>query len=126
MVDIVHRIGATASQEDVYAALTTIDGLAGWWTEDTKADGDPEGSAASSGSGSTARPSPAASTCGCWSAPVECVLWEVVEGPDEWLGTHIEFELSQEDGYTIVMFRPPAGARPCSSCTTAAPSGRRS
>ncbi len=38
MVDILHRIGATASQEDVYAALTTIDGLAGWWTEDTTGD----------------------------------------------------------------------------------------
>ena len=32
------------------------------------------------------------------------MLWEVVEGPEEWIGTHVAFELSQEDGYTIVMF----------------------
>jgi uncharacterized protein YndB with AHSA1/START domain len=40
MLDIVHRIGAVASPEDVYRALTTVEGLAGWWTEDTKQDGD--------------------------------------------------------------------------------------
>ena len=27
MVDILHRIGVTSSPEEVYAALTTIDGL---------------------------------------------------------------------------------------------------
>ena len=36
MVDILHRIGATSSPDKVYAALTTVDGLAGWWTEDTR------------------------------------------------------------------------------------------
>ena len=30
--------------------------------------------------------------------------WEVTDGPEEWVGTHVSFELSQEDGYTIVMF----------------------
>ncbi len=38
MNDILHRVGITTSPEDVYAALTTIDGLAGWWTEDTRGD----------------------------------------------------------------------------------------
>ena len=40
MVDILHRVGIKSSSVgDVYAALTTVDGLAGWWTSDT--DGDP-------------------------------------------------------------------------------------
>ena len=43
MVDILHRIGVTSSPEDVYAALTTIDGLAGWWTEDHEGDADAGG-----------------------------------------------------------------------------------
>ena len=44
MVDILHRVGArNSSPEAAYAALTTIDGLAGWWARDTQ--GDP-GSAA--------------------------------------------------------------------------------
>ena len=103
MVDIVHRIGATASQEDVYAALTTIDGLAGWWTEDTT--GDQRGRRSHpvplrrrsgarrlrhAGAGGARRPSACAGRS-----------WQ---GPEEWVGTHVGFELSQEDGYTIVMF----------------------
>ena len=36
MVDIVHRIGVKdSSPDEVYAALTTIDGLSGWWASDT-------------------------------------------------------------------------------------------
>ncbi|WP_198659051.1 hypothetical protein [Nocardiopsis sp. FIRDI 009] len=37
--------------------------------------------------------------------PVERVLWEVVDGPEEWIGTRISFEPTQEDGFTIVLFR---------------------
>ena len=31
--------------------------------------------------------------------------WEVVDGPQEWIGTTVEFELTQEDEFTIVLFR---------------------
>ena len=51
MTDIHHRIGVESSSvDDVYAALTTIDGLSGWWTTDTR--GDP----ASAGRSSSASP----------------------------------------------------------------------
>ena len=39
MVDILHRVGITASRDAVYQALTTPDGLAAWWTTDTRGDG---------------------------------------------------------------------------------------
>jgi len=35
MVDIIHRVGIEAPVSKVYAALSTIDGLAGWWTANT-------------------------------------------------------------------------------------------
>ena len=35
MVDIVHRVGIKAPVSKVYAALSTIDGMAGWWTTAT-------------------------------------------------------------------------------------------
>ena len=39
MIDIHHRVGVESpSTEGVYDALTTIDGLAGWWTTDTTGD----------------------------------------------------------------------------------------
>ena len=36
MADILHRVGIKSSLDEVYKALTTREGLAGWWTEDTK------------------------------------------------------------------------------------------
>ena len=44
MVDILHRIGVEGVTPDkVYDALTTVEGLAGWWTDDTKGTGDEVG-----------------------------------------------------------------------------------
>jgi uncharacterized protein YndB with AHSA1/START domain len=100
MVDILHRVGIIASPEDVYAALTTIDGLAGWWTEDTT--GDTEGVikfrfAGAGGEGFDMKV--------LETKPGELVRWEVVDGPEEWIGTHVGFELSQTDEYAIVLFK---------------------
>ena len=35
MAEIIHRVGIRAGPDKVFKALSTIDGLAGWWTEDT-------------------------------------------------------------------------------------------
>lgn len=32
------------------------------------------------------------------------VRWRCVEGPDEWIGTDITFQLSEQDNQTIVLF----------------------
>ncbi|GAB3412796.1 SRPBCC family protein [Flindersiella endophytica] len=102
MVDILHRIGVTASPEEVYEALTTADGLSGWWTQGMEGEG---------GVGGVFRvrfedaPPPAGFDMKVLEAkPAELVVWEVVYGPDEWVGTKIRFELKQEDGLTIVLF----------------------
>ena len=39
MVDILHKIGIQSSIENTYEALTTREGLAGWWTHDTEGQG---------------------------------------------------------------------------------------
>jgi uncharacterized protein YndB with AHSA1/START domain len=37
MVDILQKVGIkSSSQNDVYKALTTVDGLSAWWTTDTQ------------------------------------------------------------------------------------------
>ena len=37
MVDILHKVGIkSSSQNDVYKTLTTVEGLAAWWTNDTQ------------------------------------------------------------------------------------------
>ena len=99
MVDILHRVGATAAPAKVYEALTTRDGLAAWWTTDTKGDG-------AVGETFEFRFGEA----GVFDMkvldkrPGERVEWEVVEGPEEWIGTHVRFDLKQEGDYTIVLF----------------------
>ena len=100
MVDILHRIGATASPEEVYAALTTVDGLAGWWTQETDGDGD---------TGGVLRfrfgPAGGFDMKVLDAQPEKLVLWQVIDGPEEWVGTRIRFDIKQEDDFTIVLFR---------------------
>ena len=37
MVDILHKVGIkSSSQNDVYRALTTLEGLSAWWTDNTQ------------------------------------------------------------------------------------------
>ena len=97
MVDILHRVGITATPEKVYEALTTVDGLAGWWTTDTSGDSD-----------STLKFR--FGEVGGFDMkvldlqPGKRVLWEVVDGPAEWIGTTVSFELIQDGEWTIVLF----------------------
>ena len=99
MVDILHRVGATATPEKVYDALTTRDGLAAWWTTDTTGDGVV---------GETIRFR--FGDVGGFDMkvleqrPNERVEWEVTDGPAEWIGTHVSFDLKREDDYTIILF----------------------
>jgi hypothetical protein len=53
--------------------------------------------------------------------PGEFVLWQVVDGPEEWIGTRVRFDLKQEDDFTIVLFRHEGWAEPVEfmhHCTT--------
>jgi uncharacterized protein YndB with AHSA1/START domain len=100
MVDILHRVGTTTTPDKVYDALTTVDGLAAWWTTDTHGDATPGGTIKFR-----------FGDVGGFDMkvldqrPNERVEWEVVDGPQEWIGTHVSFDLKQEDGYTIVLFQ---------------------
>jgi uncharacterized protein YndB with AHSA1/START domain len=103
-MDIVHRIGIKAPAQDVYAALASIDGLAGWWTRNTSGDSRPGGHI-------TFRfHNAAGDDVGGFGMKVveltaeRAVRWRVEDGPAEWVGTDVEFLLSQQDGYTIVAF----------------------
>jgi len=106
MVDILHRIGVVSSPDEVYAALTTVDGLAAWWTQDTDGEGEV---------GGVLRfrfPVGGFDMKVLEARPGEFVLWQVVEGPAEWVGTRVRFDLKHEDGYTIVLFRHEGWSEP--------------
>jgi uncharacterized protein YndB with AHSA1/START domain len=100
MVDILHRIGVeNSTPEKVYDALTTVAGLAGWWTEDTKGNADVGGVI-------EFRFPPGGFDMEVLELkPAERVAWRVVGGPDEWIGTTVEWDLRHDGDYTIVMFK---------------------
>ncbi len=105
MVNIKHRIGIKAPVEKVYKALTTIEGLAGWWTADTSGN-------ASMGEDIHFRfSSPDGKELGSMTMHVklleenETVHWVCKAGPEEWIDTDIVFDIHEEDDYTIVLFQ---------------------
>ena len=90
MVDFLHKVGIRSSSPDkVYEALATREGLSGWWAE---------------------RSNSAFGSGGFGMKVLELdrdkhVLWQVVDGPAEWIGTRVSFDLRQEDDWTIVLFK---------------------
>ena len=104
MVDIVQRVGIKAPAAKVYAALSTIDGLAGWWTKATT------GTSKVGGTIAFRFHTEAGDEIGGFDmdvlelTPDQKVRWRVKAGPAEWVGTDIEFFLTTQDDYTIVMF----------------------
>jgi uncharacterized protein YndB with AHSA1/START domain len=116
MVDIQHRVGATAAPAKVYEALTTRDGLAAWWTTDTKGDG-AVGNTLEFRFGEAGGFDMKVVD----QRPDKRVEWVVTEGPEEWIGTHVRFDLKQEGDYTIVLFAHEGWAAPgefMSHCST--------
>ena len=103
MVDILHRVGITASRDAVYRALTTPEGLAAWWTNDTRGDGAPGGVLEFRFDLGTGEPGGFDMKV-LEAKPAERVLWEVVDGPEEWIGTQVSWDLRTEGDFTIVMF----------------------
>jgi uncharacterized protein YndB with AHSA1/START domain len=99
MADILHRIGTTTAPDRVYDALTTLDGLAAWWTNETTGHAVPGGTIHFR-----------FGEAGGFDMKVieqrldAHVAWEVTDGPEEWIGTHVTFDLKQQDDYTIVLF----------------------
>src|SRR5262245_17511467 len=104
MAEIIHRVGIQASPDKLFRALSTIEGLAGWWTENTRGVTDV---------GKTITfqfRNPNGETIGEFEMevviqePFKKVQWMCVKGPAEWIGTEINFDLKQENDFTIVLF----------------------
>jgi uncharacterized protein YndB with AHSA1/START domain len=109
MVDIIHRIGVKASPAEAYAALATVDGIAGWWTRSTTGESRPGGIVSvrfEDGVDAENRPTEK----GRMDLevirldPGREVHWRVKAGPPEWIGTDVTFSLSARNGQTVIVF----------------------
>jgi uncharacterized protein YndB with AHSA1/START domain len=104
MADILHRVGIKSSTDEVYKALTTREGLAAWWTDYTQGDGNV-------GGGLQFRFDTGGADLQGFDMkvleldPARRVLWQVVDGPEEWIGTKVSWDLKQEGDYSILLFK---------------------
>lgn len=104
MADIIHRVGIKAPISKVYAALSTVEGVAGWWTKQTS------GASKIGGMIGVRFHSADGKEIGSMNMevialdPNKKVHWRFTSGPEEWVGTDVIFNLSQEGEYTIVLF----------------------
>ncbi len=99
MVDILHKIEAKASQQDTWKALSTTKGLAGWWTSDTR--GDPSEGGIIEFYFNQHRVDMKVVEVD----PGRHVVWQVLSGNDDWVGTKISFDISRNGDLTKVMFK---------------------
>ena len=104
MVDILHRVGIKSSPDALYKALATREGLASWWTNDTQGESNVGGVI-------QFRFSLDGSELGGFDMkvlelqPGKLVLWQVADGPQEWIGTKVRFDLKQSGDHAIVLFK---------------------
>ena len=98
-VHIKHKTSINCPPDNVYKALTTKQGIQGWWTPDTEIE-------------------PEVGTIAVFDfsdryhnemeiidlQPYKRVSWKCIEGETEWIGTTITFELENKNGQTVLRF----------------------
>jgi uncharacterized protein YndB with AHSA1/START domain len=104
MVDIIHRIGIKAPLSKVYDAVSTAEGVAGWWSRETA------GESRLGGSITSRFRSPDGREIGRMDFeltkldPEKEVRWRFKTGPEEWIGTDVTFDLSRDGDQTLIVF----------------------
>ena len=118
MVDILQKVGIkSSSQNDVYKALTTVEGLSAWWTTDTQGESKVGGVLKSRfGNGGFDMKV-------LELDPGKHVLWRVVDGPAEWIGTKKVLISGKKATGPSSSSNTKVGRSRWNLCTTAAPSG---
>lgn len=104
MVDIIHRIGIKAPLSEVYATVTTVEGVAGWWTRETSGATGPGGTVTvvfRHGDGHELGQMEFEVTT---PEPNRAARWRFVGGPPEWIGTEVTFDLTEDGEMTVLLF----------------------
>jgi len=99
MPNICLSIGTKADANRILAAINTVDGLKAWWTNGTSGSPAPGGTLAFRFGGN------GGFDMRVVKSDARHVQWECVSGPDDWLGTRIEFELQSGEKQNKLMFR---------------------
>ncbi len=98
MADILHKFVIKAPAEKVYEAISTQEGLTGWWAKQAIARAE-VGFVNTFTFGTIKNEIKVTSLI-----PYAKVEWHCINAMDEWIGTNISFALEEKDGKTIVRF----------------------
>ncbi|HSV51097.1 MAG TPA: SRPBCC domain-containing protein [Burkholderiaceae bacterium] len=104
MVDILHSVGIKSPLDAVYQALSTREGVAAWWAHDTKGESK-VGGVLQFRFSSDGVVKGSIHMKVLELEPAKRVLWQVVDGPQEWIDTKVGFDLRQEGDYCILLFK---------------------
>ncbi|HXB39241.1 MAG TPA: SRPBCC domain-containing protein [Bacteroidia bacterium] len=99
MADIKHLFHISASFEKIYVAISTIQGLASWWTTQTSGKSEVGGMMEFRFGSQFINKMKVIEMKNNKS-----VLWECVDGPEDWIGTKVSFHLDENEGKTRVRF----------------------
>lgn len=102
MPDILHRVGIRVPAKKVFQTLTTIEGNRHWWVSDCRGDAQ-KGGVIDYGF---------VKVKVVEAKPHSLVKWKVLEGPEEWMGTEISFQLARKMGQTFVIFKHAGWKKP--------------
>lgn len=99
MPNICLTFGTKAAATQILHALTTLDGLTGWWTRETS------GNTTLGGTIHFTFGSNGGFDMQVVKSDAASVHWQCTQGPEEWLGTRIEFTILTEPSHNQLMFR---------------------
>ncbi len=99
MPEIRHRVGIAAPAARVQEALTTTEGLAGWWTHDVKGDPSAGGTLEFFFGGPEARV-----VAEVEEVTATHVEWRCTKSVPEWVGTRFTFDLEPSEDETVLLF----------------------
>src|SRR5688572_26477247 len=104
MPDIIHRIGIKAPLIKVYNAIATINGLRNWWTEEVQGEEEKGGTIHFTFRSLEGDLLGEMKMLVSEASDQQHVSWVCTEGPGEWIGTNITFDLSTHDDQAILLF----------------------
>lgn len=101
---IIHRVGIKAPCAKVFEAISTVAGVASWWTREVTGESKVGSSFHVRFLNSDGLQVGLMDIRVVSLQPDCCVQWQFESGPSEWVGTEVQFTLKQEGEHTIVLF----------------------
>jgi len=97
MASINHCIGLNVTEKALWESISSMEGLRSWWTEDVRGESEKGGVI-------EFYFNKASLEMKVLELGREQILWECINGPDEWIGTNLSFDIKEDEGQQMLFF----------------------